>query len=458
MSYTGPYGIDQETPFQRWARRIKQAAPHAITAAQLASDYYHKRRAPRRSVRPVTVQTDRVPNLYKAPMYKKPLVSFNSAYGGRFKKARRQKATKYTVSIRHEVGGVVDSQTECMWLGHSVPGEKVIKVLCMAITHKLFTKAGHKIRSMENSWRSESQHVWGTGTDRTYTLAITYRVDPTAALTTSYTHFTPGATPTQYIGVAETIRDRIFDLTNGTSHDMFTINSIAIFPRISASATLEFAQPIASIRCDDLMFHYKCFSNIKIQNQTLAQDAGDTTDTVTANPLQGKRYDFNVQGADYGAYVRQTNALNSTNLLSPDRDEPQVVLNLEAGGGFNYSGELKQMLSRPTTSSVWKQKAKTCSVKMNPGEVKSGSFEFKRSIRVDTLFKIMLPWLRQSQQASHSKIKTNFGKMQVYALHKLVKTGTQLDNKIIGGYEIVQWHRAKVTEMRIPCTTTVENT
>jgi len=318
---------------------------------------------------------DYVPRIASAMFGKKKSATRNAkystqgAYKGSFRKGRRNTTsmTLYAnkgVLLTSEISGTV-SDPDCVYISHTAcDTEKVITQMCDALFRKLFEKGGFNVTNLDDVIGSTSI---STGVD--WTVQLTEVAGQTGVESVNTTYTTLAASTVRSVSLQFHGAFKAFSAgyaytgagAAGTDTRLYRLILYHQDYNVTYGKVFKCA-----INLPDEVVRISAYSELKIQNRTLAADAGADEDNVSNNPLVGRSYQF--------ATIPKT------------RDRSLFPLNairINSGVQLARSAQLGSTgYKEPPTPSVFTNCRSSTRIRLEPGDVKMSKIYTKKSINM----------------------------------------------------------------------------
>lgn len=326
---------------------------------------------------------------------------YKGRFRGRKRRARASRAQRSGAVFKTEFGGsIVDS--DCVYVGHvSCPIDTMQRALFMALTRKVFEKAGYQV----TDW---TQLVGFTGELH---LSWYYQIQAVSPNVTTFP-FTGGVTS------YSTIADGILSLLNVQvpSDKVPILHEVALWH----GTTLK----IGHINLNSASASFNCYSELSIQNRTTA-DSGAGTNTesalnITNNPLHGLSY------FGYGTSFYPLN-LDSTLVAYV----PFVADENYGHFAVKSANSLPVVGRKPPQANFFSGSVKTSACSIVPGGIKKNVLFTKVSMKIPDFY---VKFRTGLDNAVSTPIKV--GKIQMFALEKMMNTREADEPNVNVGYEV----------------------
>lgn len=361
----------RNAPYQKYVRYARDAYKVYKQVRPYASAMYRGivNRFPRATVR--------VQGIVPKRKTVRPVTSGGGKFRGNFKRPRRvpKKMDPFiSKGFLHtsEVHGLV-TDTNIVYAGHSTySGIKVIELLAQCILRKLYKKAGWLCKSVREVIPGRSTTLLNAR-DR-----ITVFVkNKKSGVTSQYSHdltlngtdsiFSLCGDQSATVAVAPIFPTFIAILQNYATTDYSTTTNVDVPQRIvlfreddnGGTSTYPFT---CEINLENEVVHCKSTSVLKIQNRSLAADASNQAEAVSANPLQGKLYHFS-SGAPRGRTISMYN-------IEGMFDNTGVIL----ARGASFPSVAQVLLEPPEAKFFWNC-TKSSKIRINPGDIKQDTIK-----------------------------------------------------------------------------------
>lgn len=326
----------------------------------------------------------------------------------------KQLFEKYGSIIRLENRGV-QTDPHCVYIGHSnMPTRTVVQGVIRALLKNLAKQMGCDIQDYRGS-------LFDTG----FSADIIFR----------YTYYDSiQSTTINSVDVSYTSGQDWLTLTNNiyaswiSTFDTTTVHQLIKCTFVQEVATTPLVhQTLATIYANQFTLDFKLFSNITVQNRTLAStdtnlDA-DNKNNVSNNPLRSRMYEQN-----------NTNAL-VPRLRSPATDASYVALLADFDSGIittNATDSNPNEYIKPPKATFFSGKILTNSLTINPGQIIKHNLNSRFKQTLTTFFNRFA-----YQVAIDANQHIKLGKTCVYAMEKVLDVGSE-SSSISVGYEVNQ--------------------
>lgn len=367
---------------------------------------------------------------------------------GPFKRKRKVRKNMYLAKgVEHtiEINGRVEDP-DCVYIGHTTHSPVLlIEIICQTLLRKLFTKAGHVLTSI---YQTIEGVATGFGnTDNTWLIRVV-RIDKATGVEDNFDHVTVvGASTSLHLlcgdvsaGVGPQFADMInvfkeyANGANGTSASntkvpfkvqLFKKEIYQIIPDI-----IGVWQFVTEIVLSEETIHVCSVSELKIQNRTVSADGNTSTDNVSNNPIEGRKYAFR-NGAPYS------------------RVEDAQLLEIFAATTGAITVRAAQLvgsalgLAEPPDPNIFSNCSGSVKVRLDPGHIKFDKIRHKVSKNI-LAFLISFGY----GVGATSKYNRIMGKSSILAFEDVINVNTNFS--IAVAYEInrkygcyLTTHRAK---------------
>lgn len=401
--------------FPRIAADIQTAASVARAVAQpSAANIMKAAMAARKSYTTRYTQTKR------AMPYRSDSSKYTSA--GKFNKRRKvdvfRKYTTRGVVNTKEMGGVVTGLAARpgypVYVGHATHGntQLMMRLFCRAIVRDIFYKHGVTIQDME----LESP---GNFTLRAYVTvqSATFAQSPITVTTTGKS----------YIQIANEFFDTLVNNFFQTTAAVVPAYQDAYFTLIELKDVAD-TLVLASLELADATISFKCKSDLKIQNRTLApvEDTDkDVKDNVSNQPLYGKFYSG--KGNGLVCRIREVGSNNFKKLL---------VSATSGFGGTVLTNTQDFWLREPPLPSTFLGLPKYGKVSIEPGTVKTSSLVHTFTISQRSFWTTIIK-NNPTDNVGSAVAQSRYGKFYYMALEKMI-CSSNTETPPVLGYELNQ--------------------
>lgn len=294
-----------------------------------------------------------------------------TGYVGRFGKAKqrsRRKASafdKYGAVLKREYNfsGSTIEDAECVYIGHGLPVGQVVRQALRSAYRSLLRKAGYDF----NDWNDDFE-------GNNFVLNLTWTIGAgTLSTGTSITMGTSGSPLSHY-----TITDNLATAVDVAVSDANALDSIQFqILTILVPADAE-NQPLARLNLNQFHVQVDYYSIMKVKNVSLAADEldGDLTTNVNAQPLVGKVY----KTGSWNNGFQPVKEKGGGSSLAADPTTGAFAIG--ASSLSNQAG--LNPYRKPPPGYVFGE-AKSGTIRLNPGEVKSDVIKFKAKMLFNTL-------------------------------------------------------------------------
>lgn len=352
--------------------------------------------------------------------------SFNEGmYVGRFRGQKKRPSVWNGVSAQFEYGLNVadeatpdagDNQIGCCWIGSTAiihrPFEKLV---LLSILREMVNNSGH-------DFNNGDELVQGT---------VTTIASATGQLKYGYRQNGDQTVVERSVDIGQT--NKWNDVVESWYNDMNTTISnfnqfnfeyvaLRVYDQTSGSSGGLISQmPLYNLNMRGLKIKFSCSSTMFVQNRTQATDGDDSAEVIDTNPLMGKIYVIN------DTYV---NAGLSTFNPGVSWGQPTIdtgYIQLQPNNWTN--AQTKQQFARPFHHKNIDRCYTSAKITLQPGEIKKNTVTFKDYVYFDTLFlKTFMPGLVAN--ANSRRFPFHYGKSQLMAFEKVVRSGTATTSKI----------------------------
>lgn len=354
---------------------------------------------------------------------KHPKRRHNGMYVGRFNNQRKRPSVWSGVTEQLEYGlnvtdeatpGAGDNQIGCCWVGATAVVHKPFeKLVLLAILREMVNNSGHDFNNGDELVQGTLTTVAGDSAK----LHYGYRVNG------DQTVLERSKTIGQTAKWNDVAADWYDDLDTAiTLFSQINFEYVAI-RSYGISATVDTIQqmPLYNLSMRGMKIKFSCSSTMYVQNRTQATDGDDSAEVIDTNPLMGKIYVVN---------DTHVNAGLSTFAPGVSWGRPTIdtgYIQLQPNNWTNP--QWKQQFARPFHFRNFDRCYSSANINLQPGEIKKNSIVFKDHIYFDELFlKAFMPGLVADVNARRYPL--HYGKSQVFALQKVVRTGTAATSTI----------------------------
>lgn len=373
----------------------------------------------------------------------------NGRYVGGFSKTRKVKKPNNFLRKgfvhTHEIHGIVSDQ-DCVYVGVSASSNEVaLEMVAHALLRRLFEKC---IKQPINNIKAPLQGFWngtaGYNSDG-FKLELEYVNISTGALGyLSYETVAPSDSIYSIVGEAAIPTP----VAAGwpalmTAMRGWCTSAYATADNLIAPVKLHIYRKDGNVTafwvhsgCIDLRtvkVHYHAKAAIKIQNRSLAADAGNDADNVTANPLQGYQYEFNSGCPAYKDNASESGSFRLNRMF----DVGGVI----TARGSNMTGAAS-VLKEPPKPQLFMNCVKSSKVKLDPGSLKYATVSF--SINKMFIAALKTIGLQQSLPNILGQYYRNDGRSKLFAFEDMINVNQE--QQIAIAYEINRESMCYITE------------
>ena len=340
----------------------------------------------------------------------------------KWKKAPSKNLFRYGAILNMESGGVVQN-SECIYVGHGIPAQEVVKGAWRAIIKQLFEQAGLQIQSIDKDAVVDSAD---TGTQHILRLQYFKEVEAQTQITVII-NLAAGNTISQIVDGLLTGLQSSFtsNLADGDKPKFHLIRYLQ--QNIARPIEVEFISCI-------YLEHYNLFvehtSYLKMQNITPAGNAAAVdedryaTTNVEAVTLRGKAYKGPHWSNCFEITRKTTGAGSSSGLLA--NATTGLIVNTYAG--LQVSGEETFAKPPPAWQLGCKKEEK---VTVDPGKVMRDKIYFKTKISLNKFMGLFCDHVKTGDYIK----EVEFGLAHVFALEKMIDMRLSADGDVTVGYE-----------------------
>lgn len=362
----------------------------------------------------------------------------------RMKNIRRgRKVTKkdpYVVSLKAEKGMNV-SAWHCVYVGgttHTV--FNTLRVVCMSLVRFFMMKAkidfgnfGNFISFPLSGGSAFSIRIWVRGEN------------PTEGALEVYSVTSNGKT---FMQLSE-------DLATLFVANMFSVGTkrligIGVIQETTTVPTLSSQYYLA----DDLKITVKGESGIQVQNRTKGETTGDAnedlynTETILANPLRGKYYNFGSSRPvirDPENLLSRTASGQAASVIQYESNSG-IIANQDRLGsspGFsNFTGPVENSLRKPPPGAMFSNCSHTRYLSVAPGEIVKAKVQHTVTLNLSTWMEKMVQKFDDASTKTFAGLLTaadpfdwKLGRSHVYGLEKMCDTSVTNGNEVFVGIE-----------------------
>jgi len=441
-AYHGDYVGAAKTAYPV-AKRIVSGSLGPRMVRPLPNPRKRKRTGPQRGRVSKIVRIPRpIPRM--APSGRRKVFRGKYVYAGGFNHPKSRKTSLYALqgsSMRIESAGTI-SVDKCLYIGHGTGAtSQILRVLCQAIIRKLAMKNGFKPTSIDDA-------VEFGYTAASPPIGLQYRYNQnmgTQAQGTITVTIANGGDQS-WADIAQTLKASIV-ATFSESDVSLIVHEITMTRYTNDTGTGE--QRTANIATMDLRnckFTMSALSVLKIQNRTRAHTeaglesaaAAQSVLNVENNPIDGKVF----QKKGNGFMLK--NLDDATNSLTLTQDYNSGLIN---GGDIDTVGistNQLNILKRPPSRHAFIGKVIEGRVKLQPGEIKSSSVSYEKTMTVSNMFKALLGRMDNNQYRWFWPCNS-----KLFAFEKMMHTDDAEEPDMSIGYEINSWYRGFIKESRV---------
>lgn len=328
---------------------------------------------------------------------------------------------------------------ECVYFGHSIARLQVQRGVCCAIVAKLAEKCGYPIKQWDDP--NNITPLGFAGNNARLYLDIIY-----------YTSVADGDTNRERIEIldtyswlqmAEALRGGFQTIAAISGSENYRYRSVDVVPQLEDDITVIYELPrMGHVVLDSLVLNIKMKSKLTFQNQTAGGTTGNAqyeSTGVASNPLVGYNYRNKKWSAGFQRKFKMYNG--------DDVDEakftflPSVTTGLiHKAGGDTYT-ESAYFCKPPPPNEFFAKGKKEL---VGPGVVKEDVLYFKSRIGYMQLLQ-RYPDLWRTTAVSPGKVE-NFGASSMFALEKVVDSGTEIYISV--GYQVEQTYSVAIYEKK----------
>jgi len=342
-------------------RAASRAAPDILDAfSPVAGDLY---RAGRQGYKLYKDLTKTKKNKRKS---KGGSVATPGTYQGKFSKAKKgiTKEGQYSnqgILATNETYGTVQDP-DCVYLMHTaVDQQNLMRNMCIALFRKLLKKGGIDVTSIDAVIPAVA---FNDATTFKFELSTTTDgVESVYVNVLCSTGETLYSLSNQFLSAFTLIAAGYTSSTSGGNAG----NDIRPYKLYFRTITYDGSGTVyplqAVLNLNEEKMHVYGYSNIKIQNRSLASDSSSDRESVSSNPLQGKVYKFNT--------------------IPIARDKANYVLGqMEMFDSIMLAraAELEYAMREPPPSTVFTNCKGSAKIKLEPGAIKTSKVEYEKSM------------------------------------------------------------------------------
>jgi len=297
-----------------------------------------------------------------------------SKYSGKMKRAKKNSYDpfiKYGFRHNTEITGQV-TDIDCVYVGHScTPPYNVIEITAQSLIRKLFEKAGVIVNSVNDA-------LYNLSTNGTVGWKIRInRIDGYTGTITGYDYETVSgqscaticgqesvSTAPTFTAYMDVLQQYAMGKEGKEALNVLEPMSLVLFTDVNPGGTATYVQ-VASLNLREEHVIFSSVSSIKIQNRSLSYSGETSADSVTNNPLRMVKYKFN-------NVPRQRDKTTMMQLPVARTG----VLTLGAANGAN------PYMKEPVSPKLFWNCHSSSSTNLNPGEMKSDTISFKKSMKL----------------------------------------------------------------------------
>lgn len=397
-----------------------------------------QRTQPRGRTRSTGTQT--TPRPISPPRVRRRVYNTRGRYVGKFRYGTYRKAgsvSKQGAMLAVEKGGTVTND-KCIYIGHSTVGrEKLLKVVCMAIMRRLAHQLGQQVVTFK-------EQIGSWGVSHTNPLGdLYYSYNSASQNVTAITNVQITNAMT-WEGLVDAFITSIKAVAGAAGARTFEIVEIWIQQEEDTVTNAVIPITPARLHLRGAFVKFSCYSNLKIQNRTLANSGAnpehhDSMLDVENNPLQGRSY--TCKGNQFK--MRWNNdGSNSFALFS--NDDSGVI----DGGDIDTNGvttEMLDLLQRPPSRNMFVGTRLMGKCRLGPGQIKGSSIRYAKEISLARLMRAFTPKIMGAQQTFWQS------KSKLFAFEKMMHTDDATEPDMNIGYECNAFYTAvlRTTKPRV---------
>lgn len=341
-----------------------------------------------------------------------------------------------------EINGQVADPT-IVYMGHcSFSGVQTIEVIVQSLLRKLFEKSGHVVTGLKQlmqyytyasavGWRLELEMKdlsTGTIVKDPYNLALSDTIysitgDVSIALAPLWTNLIP-----YFVNYAT-------GAVNGSLTNTQVPHRLVLYRDQLALGT-SWAFDCALNLADEYL-HLRSQSDLKVQNRSVDANSSTSTETVSANPIQGKLYHFN-------SGVPKTRVNGIEGLLAAF----DLGYGCYSARGAQFPAEADGFRDPPDGRFFWNCK-KVSTVRLDPGAIKLDVIKYSTSGKLLSVLKRLL--ISSGTSASASKMVTLAGSGSMICFEDVINVSSAANITI--AYEINRKFGAYCVTKCVPAAT-----
>lgn len=369
-------------------------------------------------------------------------------YKGRLRRGKWRKYSKnVTKRMKYAVYGVhhveerrgVQTDSQCVYVGHSIASFQVGIDVCRAIVRALWKKAGVDI--------SDFALAVPMSATNSYTLSFSYLKDVTSTGSWSSQPITI-TLGTSFAQLAQNLYDNFVVLMTDASPTVEgPWQALKIYEfNLSNGVGSAYEQIMARIPASAMTVEIDFKSLLTVQNHTLAAAGADVQDELTTNiennPLKGKLYKS----------MKMSNGL--TCKFKPNATTTgfrNMIADIETGMILESGASLGHSMYYKPPDPFYFNSTKAVNINLAPGAIKTDTIKFKRTITLDRFFQLFgnAMWRRTNQVAPFNQTWVPFGLAHVVGCEKALDSGSSEAN-IRVAYELEQHYRVKINYQSAP--------
>lgn len=288
------------------------------------------------------------------------------------------------------------STTDCQYIGHATcPNSQMKKAFWRAMLKTLLIRAG----KLNPNWNGIPSDV---NVGDSFIVEYRLNMDPATGFSQAKHVYVNGDTQ-EIIAMA-------WDATMDGRSTQFTINRMLYRPNDGPVGSVTIYLNNAEVDVD-------CFSQLKIQNQSVTVATDDTSEDVTNVPLSGKCYQGRGTGTKY--IVEDTAGV-------PFLCDPEY--------GVIAKAAVVNDLAEPPHGRLFEQVTSTGKCSIGPGEVQTSTLRYRKTIKLQMFITLIFDF---ATELSPHKYKMKYlGEFKMYGLEKMIDSVANLaENNIKVAYE-----------------------
>nr|QKI28987.1 Cap [Forsythia suspensa CRESS virus] len=349
------------------------------------------------------------------PVLKRAYGRQNGKYMGRVRPTRRvrggfvAKAQQKGFSIHFEKGGTINDPY-CAYIGHGTCPQTILRRLMLGCLLKAL------IRRMGMSFSNCNQPLtFLTLGDQ---FIIRFRINQESATEQNITYTLPGNQPTFQNLLNGFVNAWVTSVQAATFKS--SIDWLLVEAMFSPAGTGDLTA--CRIPLENATITFAAQSELKVQNRSVPAEGDDTNDEVDRIPLRGMIYQFSGNGTNFKRTALA--AIGEVQFTPIGEKQDGIFLY-----GANVNGGA-EVLKEPPHPYNFVRCKKYNSIRCNPGEVKSSKVNYKTTMYLSTLLKLIVGTNEDAANAAVSVLQTR-GMFNLVAMEKVIETSSVASTQLI---------------------------